>query len=31
MIDGRLFDKLEELGRRIRGNSLPFGGLQVIV
>ena len=29
MIDARLFDKLEWLGRKIRGKSDPFGGLQV--
>ncbi|KIK71393.1 hypothetical protein GYMLUDRAFT_332469 [Collybiopsis luxurians FD-317 M1] len=29
MIDGRLFDKLEEIGRAVRGSELPFGGLQV--
>lgn len=28
MVDGALFDKLEEIGRRIRGNDKPFGGLQ---
>ncbi|KAK4687337.1 ATP-dependent DNA helicase PIF1, partial [Tremellales sp. Uapishka_1] len=31
MIDGHLFDKLEEIGRKIRGNDKPFGGLQVIL
>lgn len=30
MIDGRLFTKLEELARILRGNNLPFGGIQVI-
>lgn len=29
MIDGSLFDKLEEIGRIIRGDKRPFGGLQV--
>ncbi|VVT48369.1 uncharacterized protein SAPINGB_P001744 [Magnusiomyces paraingens] len=31
MIDGVLFDKLEELARLIKRNSRPFGGIQVIV
>jgi ATP-dependent DNA helicase PIF1 len=31
MIDGRLFDKLERLARLIRGGSLPFGGIQLVV
>lgn len=31
MIDGRLFDKLECLGRRIRENGQPFGGIQLIL
>jgi ATP-dependent DNA helicase PIF1 len=31
MIDGSLFDKLEEIGRIIRGDKTPFGGLQVRV
>ena len=29
MIDGVLFDKLEWIGRKVRGNEKPFGGLQV--
>ena len=29
MIDGELFDKLEEVARRVRGRPEPFGGLQV--
>jgi hypothetical protein len=29
MINGILFDKLEALSSIIRGNTLPFGGLQV--
>lgn len=29
MIDGRILDRLDELGRRIRRSSAPFGGLQV--
>ncbi|GFZ43640.1 hypothetical protein JCM24511_01360 [Saitozyma sp. JCM 24511] len=31
MIDGSLFDKLEEIGRIIRGDKRPFGGLQMII
>jgi len=31
MIDGRLFDKLEHLARMVRQNSLPFGGIQLVV
>ncbi|KLO19972.1 hypothetical protein SCHPADRAFT_808166, partial [Schizopora paradoxa] len=31
MIDGTLFDKLEEVARIVRGSSLPFGGMQLIV
>lgn len=31
MLDGRLFDKLEAIARRVRGNSDCFGGIQVIV
>ena len=29
MVDGTLFDKIEEIARNIRGNNEPFGGLQV--
>lgn len=29
MIDGRFWDKLEELGRMVRSSSKPFGGIQV--
>jgi len=29
MIDGDLFDKLEEIGRRMRKSKDPFGGIQV--
>lgn len=30
MVDGGLFDKLDEIGRQIRGNrDKPFGGIQV--
>ncbi|OKL58060.1 ATP-dependent DNA helicase PIF1 [Talaromyces atroroseus] len=31
MVDGDLFDKLEEIARRIRNNGRPFGGIQLIV
>ena len=31
MLDGDLFDLLEVMGRRIRGNDKPFGGLQLII
>jgi ATP-dependent DNA helicase PIF1 len=30
MLSGDLFAKLEEIGRKLRKNSLPFGGIQVI-
>lgn len=30
MIDGGLFDKVEEIARVIKNNSLPFGGIQLI-
>ncbi len=30
MVDGDFFDKLEKVARLIRGNDLPFGGIQVI-
>lgn len=30
MIDGELFDKLEAVARIVRGNSRPFGGIQVV-
>lgn len=29
MTDGHLFDKLDYVARRIRGNENAFGGLQV--
>jgi len=29
MIDGELFDKLEEIARRLKKNKKPFGGIQV--
>ena len=31
MLDGRVFDKLEAVARRIRGDDRCFGGIQVIV
>ncbi|THC88894.1 hypothetical protein EYZ11_011663 [Aspergillus tanneri] len=31
MVDGDLFDKLEEVARRIRNNGRPFGGIQLVV
>lgn len=31
MLDGRLFDKLEEIGRIVRGSHRPFGGIQLIL
>ena len=32
MLDGGLFDKLDEIGRRLRGApELPFGGIQLIL
>ena len=31
MIDADLFDKLEAIARIVRGNSRPFGGMQLIV
>lgn len=31
MIDGKLFDKLEYIARRVRGQTLPFGGIQLIL
>ncbi|KAG8803492.1 hypothetical protein FRC16_005162 [Serendipita sp. 398] len=31
MIDGRLFDKLEELARMVRNSEEPFGGIQLII
>ena len=27
MLDGRLFEKLEAIARRVRGNDVCFGGL----
>ncbi|CEL98451.1 unnamed protein product [Vitrella brassicaformis CCMP3155] len=31
MVEGRFFQKLEELGRRLRGCHKPFGGLQLLI
>lgn len=31
MVDAALFDKLDAIAQAIRGNSAPFGGLQLIV
>ena len=31
MIDGRLFDKIEEIARTIRQNNRPFGGIQLLI
>ena len=31
MVDGQLFDKLEEIARRIRNQGRPFGGIQLVV
>ncbi|CAO3570385.1 unnamed protein product [Mortierella alpina] len=31
MVDGVLFDKLEEIARRVKKNDKPFGGIQLIV
>jgi ATP-dependent DNA helicase PIF1 len=30
MVDGALFDKLEQLARKLRHSDKPFGGLQVM-
>jgi hypothetical protein len=29
MMDGRLFDTLERVARKMRGSNAPFGGIQV--
>ena len=29
MMDGRLFDTLETVARKVRGSNAPFGGIQV--
>jgi ATP-dependent DNA helicase PIF1 len=31
MVDAELFDKLEEIARKIRNNGRPFGGIQLVV
>ena len=31
MVDGELFDKLEEIARMIRNNGRPFGGIQLVI
>ena len=31
MLTGNLFDKIEELGRRVRISEQPFGGIQIIL
>ncbi|THV06110.1 hypothetical protein K435DRAFT_626600, partial [Dendrothele bispora CBS 962.96] len=31
MLDGGLFDKLEEIARRMRKDSSPFGGIQLVL
>lgn len=31
MVDGDLFDKLEEIARRMRNNGRPFGGIQLVI
>ena len=31
MVDGDLFDKLEEIARIIRNNGRPFGGIQLVI
>ncbi|KAJ8468581.1 hypothetical protein ONZ45_g17199 [Pleurotus djamor] len=31
MLDGRLFDKLENIGRLVRRNEEPFGGIQLVL
>ena len=31
MVDGDLFDKLESIGRSIRNNGRPFGGIQLVI
>jgi hypothetical protein len=30
MMSAPLFDALDEIGRKMRGNNDPFGGIQVI-
>lgn len=31
MVEGALFDKLEQIARTIRNNGRPFGGIQVVI
>lgn len=31
MVDGELFDKLDQIAREIRNADMPFGGMQVVV
>lgn len=31
MMDGKIFDLLEAIARKVRGNSRPFGGIQLIL
>ena len=31
MVDGELFDKLEQIARMLRNNGRPFGGIQLVV
>lgn len=31
MVDGDLFDKLEEIARIVRNNGRPFGGIQLVI
>lgn len=31
MVDGDLFDKLEQVARAVRNNGRPFGGIQIVV
>ncbi|KXS15708.1 hypothetical protein M427DRAFT_320796 [Gonapodya prolifera JEL478] len=31
MVDAELFDKLEEVARKVRKSSLPFGGIQLVM
>jgi ATP-dependent DNA helicase PIF1 len=31
MISGSFFEKLEKIAREVRGNSQPFGGIQLIL
>lgn len=31
MVDGELFDKLEQIARTIRNNGRPFGGMQLVI